>query len=96
MARKKVKGGFSPAVPEPAKDAAVISSDSFAPKEDEEKERNGKYDLEALLHAEEIRNDPERMKHAKAHGEKQMGKIRSIQDIKDVAEAKYGAGKKKK
>ncbi len=96
MARPKKVGGFSVDLKKPA-----MSSDKWEIKggdpemdadADDEARRQGKYDLEKLLEAEEIKANPEKMKHAMAHAEEKMTRIRSIQDLKDLSEAKYGSG----
>jgi hypothetical protein len=67
-----------------------------APNAQEDKEHSEPSDMEkemwskTLMDAEDIKNDHMKMKHVKAHHEKMMGKIKSIQDIKDYTAAKYG------
>jgi hypothetical protein len=53
----------------------------------EEKLRMGEMDLEHLMKAHDIQNDPEKMEYVhKAHGKK-MGAMRSIADLKTAAQA---------
>lgn len=68
----------------------AVTSDSFAPakheKSESDKEREGDYDLDHLLRAEEIKGDEDRMKYVrKAHGKKHKA-LTSIAELKEVAE----------
>lgn len=100
MPRPKKIGGFTASFNEKK---PAMAPDKWSPKSSaapdpeaaDEAARQGKYDLEKLLDAEDIRSNPDKMKHAMAHADEKMGKIRSIQDLKDVAEAKFGSGRKK-
>ncbi len=65
--------------------------DAMAPKQyeptQEDKMRDGNYDLDHLLKSHEIQSDPEKMKYVgKAH-EKRMGAMRSIADLKLAGQA---------
>lgn len=60
---------------------------------DEEAHRQGKWDLETIMAAEEIKADPKKMKHVMKHAKSKMASIKSIQDLKDAYEAKYGEGR---
>ncbi len=98
MPRPKKTGGFSVDLKKPA-----VTSESWSPNasrketdEEDRKKMDGKYHLSTLLEAEEIRQDPEKMKYAMEHADQKMSRIRSLQDLKDVAEAKFGAGAKKR
>ena len=65
--------------------AAMAAKDN-EPSE-EEKLRNGEYDMDHLIKAEEIKNDPERMEFVhKAHAKKTVG-MRSIADLKVAGQA---------
>jgi len=56
-------------------------------KSEEELDRNGEYDMDKLLQAEEIRNNPKRMEYVhKAHDKKKVG-MRSIEDLKIAGQA---------
>lgn len=94
MARKKKKAASMGMHME---EMANVPEGAMAEKEErseEDRDRDGRYDLDTLLAAEEIRNNPEKMKYAMAHGKKKMAAITSIEDLKTVREAKFG-GKKK-
>lgn len=61
-------------------------ADKPEPDEDD-KMRNGEYDMDHLLKAEDIKNDPDRMKYvAKAHDKKTVA-MRSIADLKIAGQA---------
>lgn len=85
----------------------AVTSESFAPKEapapeegmgppDEEAMERAKGDLESLMHAEEIRKDDKRMHAVHHHAKAKMASIKSISDLRNVYDAKYGEKKKKK
>lgn len=74
-------GGIQPAAPE---------------KSEEDMERDGKWDHDTLMRAEEIKGDQTRMKYAMKHAEKHAQAVKSIQDLKDIYDAKYGEGQVKK
>ena len=75
-------------------DFARTPPSSMAPKEgpkeeksEEDKLREGEYDLEHLMKAHDIQGDPERMERVhKAHAKK-MGAMKSIADLKMAGEA---------
>lgn len=76
-----------------------VPSDAMAPADPEEAGESGAAEpsegekqqmMQTLMDAHEIKNNPMKMKHIQAHADKQIGKMRSIQDLKDYAKAKYG------
>jgi len=76
---------------------ARTPKEAMAPKEDEDEkhlDQKGHWDLDTLMSAEEIKQDEKRMeKVMKAHAKK-LASIDSISKLKDIYDAKYGAGKK--
>lgn len=73
-------------MPRTPKDAMAPKIDKPEPDEDD-KMRNGEYDMEHLLKAEDIKNDPDRMKYVgKAHDKKTVA-MRSIADLKMASAA---------
>lgn len=75
-----------------AGDLPRTPKEAMAPKVDnerseEEKLRNGEMDLDHLMRAEEIKNDPEKMEYVhRAHGKKSVA-MRSIADLKIAGQA---------
>jgi hypothetical protein len=79
---------------------ATIPPQAMAPKEgpestDEAKreaelEAQAKGHLSTLMEAEEIKSDPAKMERVKKHAGRHMKAITSIQDLKDLHDAKYG------
>lgn len=61
-----------------AAEAEVSPSPSLPKMED-----NGKYDFQDLMRAEEIKNDPARLKNAMKHAKAQKAAINSIADLKE-------------
>lgn len=49
-------------------------------------------DFRTLTNAEDIKKDPERMKHAMKHGKGKMKSIKSVMDLVNYKNAKYGPG----
>lgn len=96
MARpRKAHTGMDQMPRTPAKAMAPMAQ---PPADDEsaenEKLRNGEMDLEHLMKAEDIKNDPEKMEYVhKAHAKKSRS-LRSIEDLKNVYRAKYEGVKK--
>lgn len=68
-----------------------VPKDALAPapyeKTEEDKEREGNYDLDHLLRAKEIESDPDRMKYVHKAHEKKTTALRSIADLKMAAQA---------
>lgn len=86
--RKAMKKAAAKEEPQaPAADKAPVNPMAPAEDSDEAKRSKAKYDMEDLLRAEDIKKDPERMKHVKKHAEDHLTKVRSIADLKDLAEA---------
>lgn len=56
-------------------------------KTEEDHEREGTYDLDHLIRADEIRRDENRMKYVHRAADKKHTAIRSIQDLKVAGEA---------
>lgn len=84
-------------VPEPA----APSSNPMAPMkmepDENEMERMGHHDMETLMAAEDIKSNPDKMKYvSKAHAQKtqQLNKVKSIKDLHDTYEMKFGNRKK--
>lgn len=53
----------------------------------------GKWDMQTLMDAEDIKSNPEKMKGVMKHMKTHMARIKSIQDLKDAYDAKYGEGR---
>lgn len=89
---KKSKLAAEPRVP---KNAMAAKEEKDDEKEDaEEMARQGGWDLDTLLAAEEIKKNPEKMKFVmKALDKKEQG-FKSIAELKMAYDAKFGAGKK--
>lgn len=49
--------------------------------------------MQVLMDAHDIKSDPVKMAHVEKHMSKQMGKMKSIQDIKDYAQIKAKSSK---
>lgn len=78
-------GDQLPGVP---KDALAEESGESGAAEPAEHEKA--HMLQTLMDAHEIKNNPAKMKHVQMHADKKIGQMRSIQDLKDYAAAKYG------
>lgn len=73
-------------------DLPKVPADAMAPDEGPaEHEKEGW--LRTLMDAEDIKADPKKMEHVQKHAGDKVGKIKSIQDIKDYTSAKYGKTK---
>lgn len=78
-------------MPKVPKEAMAAKEDSAEDKKEDAEEmlRQGKWDLDSILAAEEIKGDEKRMKYVmKAMETKEKG-FRSIQELKDAYKAKY-------
>lgn len=81
------------AEPELPKTSPAAMAAKPTEKTEEDLDRDGDFDLEDLLRAERIKNDPKRMERVfKAH-EKKHTQLRSIEDLKTAYRAKF-EGKK--
>lgn len=75
---------------------AVIPPEAMAPKKDpmepseEMKNMETKRHFDTLMEAEEIKSDPAKMERVKKHAGRHLKAITSIQDLKDLHDAKYG------
>ncbi len=86
---KKTKvAAMNPEMPRTPKEAmAPKDSDKASERSEEDKLRSGEMDLDHLMRAEDIKNDPEKMEFVhKAHAKKTVA-MRSIADLKMASQA---------
>lgn len=72
--------------------SAMAPAPAPEPSEDD-KIQSGGYDLDHLMRAEEIKADPKKMEYVHKAHKKKMTAMRSIQDLKDAAQALAHKGK---
>lgn len=91
MARGKKKLSLEVEIKAHHGDMPKVGPEAMAPKEDDDEkkyEQEGHWDLDQLMRAEEIRQDPKRMKYVHKAHEKKFSALRSIADLKAVADMK--------
>lgn len=93
MANKKPKPVKEPKLPGTPVEAMAPAQQE---KSEEQLNMEAKRHFDTLMEADEIKNDPKKMEHVHKIAGRHMKAIHSIQDLKDLHEAKYGGQKPKK